>query len=252
VAALRANIEASDAKRHMSLPMWRRLIPVAILLLGLALFLLLGLERYFSFEMLSRNQAALAAWVAEHEVLAELLYVLAYTLIVAFSLPIAVVVTVLGGYLFGVWLGAVLSVIGATLGSVAVFLAARTAFYDLFHARAGRALARLEEGFRRDSFNYLLFLRLVPVFPFWLVNIVPALLGVRLWPYAIATFIGIIPGAVVYSSVGAGLGVLIDRGEAPDPAMIFEWRFLLPLLGLGVLALLPVLYTRLRRRRTSP
>jgi len=141
---LQANIEASDAKQQMTLPMWRRLIPVAILLLGLALFLLLGLERYFSFEMLSRNQAALAAWVAEHEVLAELLYVLAYTLIVAFSLPIAVVVTVLGGYLFGVWLGAVLSVIGATLGSVAVFLAARTAFYDLFHARAGRALARLE------------------------------------------------------------------------------------------------------------
>jgi uncharacterized membrane protein YdjX (TVP38/TMEM64 family) len=249
---LRANIKASDAKRHMTLPMWRRLIPVAILLLGLALFLLLGLERYFSFEMLSRNQAALAAWVAEHEVLAELLYVLAYTLIVAFSLPIAVVVTVLGGYLFGVWFGAVLSVIGATLGSVAVFLAARTAVYNLFHARAGRALARLEEGFRRDSFNYLLFLRLVPVFPFWLVNIVPALLGMRLGPYLLATFIGIIPGSLVYSSVGAGLGVLIDRGELPDPGMIFEWRILLPLLGLGVLALVPVLYTRLRRSRTSP
>ena len=106
--------------------------------------------------------------------------------------------------------------IGATIGSVAVFLAARTAFYDLFHARAGAALARLEEGFRRDSFNYLLFLRLVPVFPFWLVNIVPALLGMTLGPYTLATLIGIIPGAVVYSSVGAGLGMLLDRGEAPD------------------------------------
>ncbi len=97
------------------------------------------------------------------------------TLVVAFSLPIAVIVTPVGGFLFGLWLGALLSVVGATLGSVAVFLAARTAFYDLFHARAGAALARLEEGFRRDSFSYLLFLRLVPVFPFWLVNIVPAL-----------------------------------------------------------------------------
>src|SRR4030095_12249295 len=143
----------------------------AILLLGLALFLLLGLERYFSFEMLSRNQAALTSWVGQHAALAALLYTLAYALVVAFSLPIAVIVTPVGGFLFGVWLGAVLSVIGATLGSIAVFLAARTAFYDLFHARAGAALARLEDGFRRDSFNYLLFLRLVPMFSFLVVYV---------------------------------------------------------------------------------
>ena len=128
--------------------------------------------------------------------LAVVLFVLAYALVVAFSLPIAIIITPVGGFLFGVWLGALLSVIGATLGSVAVFLAARTAFYDLFHARAGAALARLEDGFRRDSFSYLLFLRLVPVFPFWLVNIVPALLGMTLGPYTLATLIGIIPGGV--------------------------------------------------------
>jgi uncharacterized membrane protein YdjX (TVP38/TMEM64 family) len=232
--------------------MWRRLIPAAVLLLGLALFLLLGLERYFSFEMLSRHHAALAAWVDEHAMLAALLYVLAYALVVAFSLPIAILVTPVGGFLFGVAMGALLSVIGATLGSIAVFLAARTAFYDLFHARAGTALARLEDGFRRDSFNYLLFLRLVPVFPFWLINIVPALLGMKLGPYTLATLIGIIPGAVVYSSVGAGLGVVIDRGEMPNLGIIFEWRILLPLIGLAVLALVPVLYTRLRRSKTAP
>lgn len=232
----------------MTLPMWRRLIPVAVLLLGLALFLLLGLERYFSFEMLSRNQAALTAWVERHAGLSELLYVMAYALVVAFSLPVAIVVTPLGGFLFGAWLGTLLSVIGATLGSMAAFLAARTAFYDLFHARAGRALARLEDGFKRDSFSYLLFLRLVPVFPFWLVNIVPALLGMKLAPYALATMIGITPGALVYSSVGAGLGLLIEKGEVPDLGIIFEWRILLPLLGLAALALLPVLYARLHRR----
>lgn len=240
------------AKGDMTVPMWRRLIPVAVLLLGLALFLLLGLERYFSFEMLSRHHADLTSWVAGHAVLAALAYILAYALVVAFSLPIAVVVTPVGGFLFGVWLGAVLSVIGATLGSIAVFLAARAAFYDLFHARAGRALARLEDGFRRDSFNYLLFLRLVPVFPFWLINVVPALLGMKLWPYALATLIGIIPGAIVYSGVGASLGLLIDRGEVPDLGIIFQWPILLPLLGLAVLALVPVLYTRLRRGPTSP
>jgi uncharacterized membrane protein YdjX (TVP38/TMEM64 family) len=232
--------------------MWRRLIPVAVLLLGLALFLLLDLERYFSFVMLSRHHATLTAWVAAHTALAALLFVVAYALVVAFSLPIAVIVTPVGGFLFGLWLGALLSVIGATIGSVAVFLAARTAFYDLFHARAGAALARLKEGFRRDSFSYLLFLRLVPVFPFWLVNIVPALLGMALAPYTLATLIGIIPGAVVYSSVGSGLGMLLDRGEMPNLGIIFEWRILLPLLGLAILALVPVLYTHLRARKTAP
>jgi len=235
----------------MTLAMLRRLLPVAILLVGLALFLLLGLERYFSFEMLSRHHAVLTSWVVNHAALAALLYVLVYALVVAFSLPIAIIVTPLGGFLFGVWMGAGLSVIGATLGSVLVFLAARTAFHDLFHARAGRALARLEEGFHRDSFSYLLFLRLVPVFPFWLVNIVPALLGMRLGPYTLATLIGIIPGAIVYASVGAGFGMLIDRGEAPNLSVIFEWRILLPLLGLAVLSLVPVLYTRLRGGKTA-
>ncbi len=134
----------------MTSQMWRRLAPAAILLLGLALFLLFGLERYFSFEMLSRHHATLAAWVADNTMLAVVMFVLVYALVVAFSLPIAIIITPLGGFLFGVWLGAILSVIGATLGSVAVFLAARTAFYDLFHARAGAALARFEDGFRRD------------------------------------------------------------------------------------------------------
>src|ERR1051325_11622793 len=212
----------------MTSPLWRRRLPAAILLLGRALFLLFGLERYFSFEMLSRNHAALSAWVAANSVLAVVLFVMAYALVVAFSLPIAIIITPLGGFLFGVWLGALLSVIGATVGSVAVFLAARTAFYNLFHARAGAALARFEEGFRRDGFNYLLFLRLVPVFPFWLVNILPALVGMRLGPYTVATLIGIIPAAFVYAGVGASFGVLFDRGEPPNLGIIFEWRFLLP------------------------
>ena len=133
-----------------------------------------------------------------------------------------------------------------------ILVASRSAFHDLFHARAGNTLVRLEEGFRHDSFNYLLFLRLVPVFPFWLVNIVPALLGMTLGPYTLATLIGIIPGAVVYASVGASFGMLIDRGERPDFSVIFEWRILLPLLGLAALSLLPVLYTRLRRGKAAP
>jgi uncharacterized membrane protein YdjX (TVP38/TMEM64 family) len=227
----------------------RRLLPAATLLLGLALFLAFGLERHFSFETVARNRSTLTAWVAANGALAALTFVFGYAIAVAFSLPIAALVTPLGGFLFGVWAGAVLSVIGATLGSVAVFLAAGSAFRDLFNARAGASLARLEEGFRRNEFNYLLFLRLVPLFPFWLINIVPALLGMKLERYVLATLIGIIPGSVVFASVGAGFGILIDRGEMPNLSVIFEWRILLPLLGLAALSLVPVVYARLKRRR---
>ena len=230
---------------------WRRLVPVALLLLGLALFLLLDLERFVSFETLSRNQAALLAWTRAHPVLAPLLYVAGYGLLVALSLPVAVVVTPFGGLLFGVWLGTALSVLGATLGSLAVFLAARTAFRDSFRARAGGRLARLEAGFRRDAFSYLLFLRLVPLFPFWLINIGAALLGVPVAPYALATLLGIVPGAFVYSSVGAGVGQVLESGELPGPGLLLQWQILLPLLGLAALALAPVVYGHLRGRRTA-
>ena len=229
----------------------RRLLPVAILLAGLAVFLLLGLERYFSFEMLARHKATLTAWVAAHRLLAGLVFLLAYALMVAFSLPVAVVATPVGGFLFGTWAGACLSAIAATVGSIAVFLAARYAFRDLFRARAGATLARLEKGFRHNDFSYLLFLRLVPVFPFWLINIVPALLGMRLRRYALATMLGIVPASIIYASVGAGLGAVLKRGEHPDLGIIFEWHILLPLLGLGALALLPVVCARLRRQPSA-
>ena len=233
----------------MSLSNTRRLLPVALLLLGVVLFLAFDLKRHFSFDTIRSNHADLTTWVAAHGAVAALAFVLAYTIVVAFSLPVAVLMTPLGGFLFGVWLGSSLSVIGATLGSVSVFLAVRTAFHDLFHARAGATLTRLEGGFQRDSFSYLLFLRLVPVFPFWLVNIVPALLGMKFNRYVLATIIGIIPGAVVYASVGAGFGSLFERGEMPDLGVIFEPRILLPMLGLGALSLVPALYTHFKGRK---
>ncbi len=235
----------------MTASLWRRLLPVAILLVGLALFLLQGLQRHFSFQALCDNHAELTAWVAAHRGLAQLGFVAGYAVIVAFSLPVATLVTTLSGYLFGTILGAGLSVSGATLGSIVVFIAARTAFHDLLHARAGAALKRLEEGFRRDSFSYLLFLRLVPLFPFWLTNIVSGLLGMRLDRFVLATAIGIVPGAVVYASVGSGFGLLFDKEQVPDLGVLFQWRILGPLLGLAALSLVPVVYRRLRSQKAS-
>lgn len=230
----------------MSSPAWRRFLPAAVLLAGLALFLMLGPDRALSFEMLARHHAALVAWVGDHRAAAVVLFVAVYALAVAFSLPVAIVVTPLGGFLFGTWLGALLSVIGATTGSVAVFLAARSALGDLLQRRAAPWLHRFEDGFRRDAVSYLLFLRLVPVFPFWLVNIVPALLGMRLGPYTLATLVGIVPAALVYAGAGAGFGAVFDRGETPDLGLLLQWQVLLPLLGLGLLSLLPVLVGRWR------
>ncbi|MCA0301675.1 MAG: VTT domain-containing protein [Proteobacteria bacterium] len=236
----------------MTSPLWRRFLPALVLLAGLALFLVFGPDRSLSFEMLARHHAELVGWVAGHRAAAIVVFVAVYALAVAFSLPVAILVTPLGGFLFGLWLGALLSVIGATAGSVAVFVAARSALGDVLQRRAAPWLHRFEDGFRRDGISYLLFLRLVPVFPFWLVNIVPALLGMRLLPYTLATLVGIVPAALVYAGAGAGFGAVFARGETPDLGLLLQWPVLLPLLGLSALSLLPVLVGRLRGRRGAP
>jgi uncharacterized membrane protein YdjX (TVP38/TMEM64 family) len=135
------------------------------------------------------------------------------------------------------------------LGAILLFLAARHALADYFHVKAGPWMRRMEEGFRADAFNYLLFLRLVPVFPFWLVNLVPALLGVRLPTFASATAIGILPGTFVFCLVGNGVGQVIAEGRMPDLGIIFEPVVLGPVAGLALLALVPVAVRRFRRGR---
>jgi uncharacterized membrane protein YdjX (TVP38/TMEM64 family) len=235
--------------RHRAAPRWRRMVPLALLIVGLALFFATGLHRVLTFDALRTHRAALAAWVADHHLFALLLYLVAYVVLVAFSLPLASLATLLGGWLFGALTGTTLAVLGATMGGIAVFLAARSAFGDLLRARADSFLGRMEAGFRRNAFSYLLFLRLVPVFPFWLVNIAPAVFRVPLRTYAITTFLGIIPGTAVYCSVGAGLGGVLDRNEAPEVRLVFEPQVLLPLLALAVLSLVPMLYGRWKASR---
>jgi uncharacterized membrane protein YdjX (TVP38/TMEM64 family) len=226
----------------------RRWLPLAILLLGLVAFFALGLNRQLSFETLSRNESAITEWVAANQSLAEVAFVLTLASIVVLSLPASALMTAVGGFLFGVWLGAALAVVGSTIGAIGLFTAARSAFYDLFRARAGAALPRLEEGFRRDSFSYVLFLRFVPAFPAWLVTIVAALLGMNRRRFILATLRGSLPGSVVFASIGADFGLLLKNGQTPDLGAIFQIRTLLPLLGLAALSLIPVLYRYWRRR----
>lgn len=236
---------------HKQKPLWLRLLPLAILCAGLAAFFALGWHRYVSFEMIRTHRGMLMDWVGRWGMLAAFAYGIGYALMIAFSIPGGALSTIVGGYLFGLWIGTASAVVGATIGAIAVFLAARTALADFLRAKAGAALRRMEDGFRRNAFSYLLALRLVPIFPFWLVNLVPAFCGVPLRTYALATLIGIVPGTFVFASVGSGLGALLDRGETPDLKIIFQWEFLLPILGLALLALMPVLVRKFRGQRTD-
>jgi uncharacterized membrane protein YdjX (TVP38/TMEM64 family) len=227
----------------------RRLWPLALLAAGLGLFFAFRLDRWLSFETLAAHREAAVAWAAANRALAAAVFILLYVTATAFSVPGAVWLTIGGGFVFGTLAGTLYAVAGATAGAVLVFLAARYAVGDWLAAKAGPALRRMEDGFRRDAFNYLLILRLIPLFPFWLVNLVPAFLGVRLSTFALATFVGIIPGGAVYAGIGSGLSGLLAEGQTPDLGVVFRPEVFLPLLGLAVLAFLPVLYRRFGGRR---
>ncbi len=226
----------------------RRWLPVAVLGLGFVLFLAFGLQRYISFDTLKEHLDLLVAEVSRNEAMVATAFIAIYALVVAFSIPGGAIMTITAGFLFGTVLAACYGVIGGTLGAVCVFLAARTAFGEVLRAKAGPALKRMEAGFRDHAFSYMLFLRLVPLFPFWLVNLVPAFLGVPLRAYFLATLVGVIPGALVYASLGNGLGVILDAGGEPDLGVVFRLDVLLPLLALAVLALLPVAYKKVKVR----
>jgi uncharacterized membrane protein YdjX (TVP38/TMEM64 family) len=226
----------------------KRFAPIVAIALALALCVAFRVDRYISIQALCDHREWLLGEIERIGVLpAALGFAALYAVVTALSIPGAVVLSISAGFLFGPFWGAAASVSGATLGAVAIFLAARSAFGNVLRARAGPWVRRLEAGFRENALNYLLVLRLVPLFPFFLVNLVPAFLGVSLRTFVLATFLGIIPGALVYASVGNGLGALLEAGEQPDSKALFQWSILLPILGLAALALVPVLYKHLKR-----
>ena len=227
---------------------YKRLIPVGVLVLGLVAFFVFDLDRFISFEALRENRAALLNWVDAYGVIAALIYMLIYAVAIAFSLPGGAVLTITGGFLFGSAWGTVCVVFAATVGATALFLIAKTSFGDALRAKAGPALQRMQDGFQDGALSYLLVLRLVPLFPFFLVNLVPAFLGVSLRVYVIGTFIGIIPGTFVFATVGAGLGSVFDQGGEFSAAGILTPQIITALVGLAVLALIPVVYKKIKAR----
>jgi uncharacterized membrane protein YdjX (TVP38/TMEM64 family) len=226
---------------------WIRIIILPTILIAAAgAYYGFGLGEFLSFETLARNREWLLEQVANNRIATLAAFFAVYAGVVALSVPGATILTVTSGFLFGPFLGTIYAVIGATIGAALLFLLARSVFRELFRSWAGKYLERLEDGFKRNALSYLLFLRLVPLVPFWLVNLVPALLDVSLRVFVIGTFFGIIPGTLVYASVGNGLGAILAQGGRPDLGIIFSPEILLPILGLAALALVPAIYRHFR------
>jgi uncharacterized membrane protein YdjX (TVP38/TMEM64 family) len=214
---------------------------IALLLAGR----LLGLDRYLSIDALAEHRAVLLGLVAENLLAAAVAYVAGYALVVALSVPGAAVLSVSGGFLFGTWLGTGLSVTGATIGATLIFLLARRVFGEDALAKHGPRAERLAAALRRDAAVYMLALRLTPLVPFFLVNLVPAFVGVPVAVYVVTTFVGILPGAMVYNLAGAGVGAVLDEGGTLSLASIMTPE----LIGaLVLLALLSLAAIPLRRR----
>ena len=228
-----------------------RRVPI-ILIAVAAIVALVFFRHWLSFDQLEQNRAHLLALRDAHYLATSLAFIGFYTLVVVVSIPGAVVLTLSGGFLFGLFPGVVYNVVAATLGAVIVFSAARTGFgHDVaekIEARGG-AVARLQQALQANQVTVLLTMRLIPVMPFFVANLAPALVGVRFWTFAITTFVGIIPADIIYTQIGAGLGDVLARGEHPDLHILFTQKFGLPLLGLALLALAPLAVRLVRRRK---
>lgn len=235
--------------------MFHRLRPLVLLLpfAILGLWFALGLHRTVNWHTLAANREALRDFTTAQPVLAGAAYCAVYAALIAISLPLGGLLTLVGGLLFGAVAGAVLATVAASTGATLLFLLARGLLAPLLARRAGPAAAAMREGLRRDGFSYLLAIRLIPVVPFWVGNLAPALAGMKLAPFAAATVLGIIPTTAIIASIGAGLSDALGSGVEPDFSILLSRAILLPLLGLAALSLLPVAWRRWRAaRRVGP
>ncbi len=236
---------SGNAKRSFIRQFWPVLALIAVVV---ALFVF-GPSNTVVFQTLREHRVELLVFVAENAFAASAIFFAVYVAVVSFSLPGGAMMTIAGGFLFGPVHTALVVVFAATLGATLLFLVARSACGDRLRARAGPWLERMADGFRDDAMSYLLVLRLIPLFPFFVVNLVPAFLGVGLRTYVVATFFGIIPGTFVFALAGGGLGSVLDAGESFAVATVLTPEIVAALAGLAVLALLPMVHKKIRKRR---
>ena len=228
-----------------------RRLPLLIILAVAALGAF-TLRDYLSFQALADNREALIAFRDANYAMTVAVFILAYVVIVAFSLPGATVATLTGGFLFATFPGALFNITGATISATIIFLAARWGLGEKLAAKMDSSegtVKKIKTAIDDNQWEALFLIRLVPAVPFFVANLVPALVGVPLVRFVVSTFLGIIPGAVVYTSVGAGLGEVFARGETPNLGIIFEPHILLPILGLCALAALPIVLKTVRDKK---
>lgn len=228
-----------------------RLIPLGLLAAAFAVVFGLGLHKYLSFEQLRLHRGVLMAYVATMPVKAVLIFIASYSVATAMSLPGGIVLTLTGGYLFGLWIGTAAVVVGATIGATLLFIAARTVLADALRAKAGPWLTKMEAGFKEDALSYMLVLRLIPGFPFFIVNLAPAFLGVPLATFVVTTFFGIIPGTFVFASIGSGLGSIFDSMQEFTLKGTLTPQVVTALVSLAALSLIPVVVKRVRASKNN-
>lgn len=228
----------------------RRRLPLIVIAVG-AVVGAVTLRDHLSFAALAEHREALIGFRDANYVVSVAAFMLTYTVIVAFSLPGATIATLTGGFLFGLFPGVLFNVTAATLGAIGIFLAARWGLGERLAARMETSqglVHKVKQGIDENELSVLFLIRLMPIVPFFVANIIPALVGVRLNRFAFTTFFGIIPGGLVYTWVGAGLGEVFARGETPDLGIIFAPHVLGPILALCALAALPIVLKALRRK----
>ena len=264
--------EPSSPPRQTSiLGSLRRWGPLIVIVLLMVLVFAMGWHKHISFKTIGTNYQVLKDFIDANFIVAILIYMAIYIVMVALSLPGGLVLTVTGGLLFGWLAGTVGTVIGATIGATIIFLIAKSSLGEALAEKAGAWLGKLRDGFKENALSYLLFLRLVPAFPFWLVNLAPALLGVPLRTYVLGTAIGIIPGTLAFSVAGGGLGSVIEAQNEvhaaclannptdPETACPYEidtsaivtTELLVAFALLGIVALIPVAYKKWSKRNVS-
>jgi uncharacterized membrane protein YdjX (TVP38/TMEM64 family) len=227
---------------------WLKLMPLLILLLGLSAFFYFHVYEYINFQSIKAHREFLLTLAAKNPLSSILIFILIYATITAISAPGAVFISMVGGFVFGVFWGTLYVIIGATIGATAIFLAAKTALHAFFYKKIENKLQMFIVGFQKNAVSYLLFLRLVPLFPFWLVNIVPAFFEVKTSTFFFTTLFGIIPGTAAFVWLGSGLGTVLTENQMPR-FIILRPDVLLPILALALLALMPILYKTLQSRR---
>lgn len=229
--------------------MIKRFIPLIVIVLLMAIVYFTGLYEYISYENLKQHRQTFKEFVHARPFIAPLTFMVVYALSTALSIPGGIFLSIFGGFLFPQPFSTIYVVTAATIGAIAIFLAASTALGHYLRNRAGPLINKMRQGFQEDAAGYLLFLRLVPIFPFWLVNLAPAFFGVTLFTFAWTTFVGIIPGAFVFTQAGVGLGAILDAGDELTIDAIFNNQVKIALIALGIFALLPTIIKKFRKSR---